>query len=443
MKLFFSIVLILFIITLSKKEEKKEDKDPVYEKLLKWGINNSLNITPKIKFVKEKNVRKYVAKNLIPEGEQIMDIPPEIMMSVNRSLNLLNSKKFRKGYNAYLKEDKDSPEVLKDEFHVDQSFLSYILYTINHKRKTYEKNKFYQFYEPMFYMFEEDLDHLPFYFSSEQMKFFINTSFGSVFEILNSYMNVEATIFEKKIFNKTLIYDDYLRYRIFSIQKSYSINGTISIVPFIDLIKKSFKDVNCEFKTDDKHLRIFSTKNIFPGEELILIPSSTSNQHSFIFFGETYDEILGKFPSYNIPSVISHFISDKPFDIDLRPFGVNSRVDLVEYDFFKNVLDIYKTVARTLKVDDSDVGAYSLFLKYLKRISDNFKYISNDDIRKAFLSNKDVENVRRIIDGEKVFIEIKIGILEKFIKVIKEGKDEKKTKKDEKKTKDKEKVKDL
>jgi hypothetical protein len=90
MKILFSsvIFLILFIFIFSKVDYKdiEESNDPGYNELLKWGLNNSLNITNKIKFVKEKNTKKYIAKNLISEEDIIMDIPPECMMNVNKSL---------------------------------------------------------------------------------------------------------------------------------------------------------------------------------------------------------------------------------------------------------------------------------------------------------------------------------------------------------------------
>lgn len=421
------IFIFLLIFKLSKNQQKNEYSDLGYEKLLEWGLNNSLNITNKIKFVKDKDVKQYIAKNLIPEGEQIMDIPPEIMINVNRSLKLLNSKKFRKAYHDYIEEDKINTEVLKDDYHVDQSFMSYILYIVDHKKKTYEKNKFYQFYHPIFYMFENDLESLPFYYSSEQMRFFLNTSFGSIFEIFNRYINGEATIFEKKIFKKPVIFEDYLRYRIFSIQKSYDINGTINIVPFIDFIKNSFKNANCEFKIEDKHIKIKATHNIFPGEELIMKPITISNQHRFIFFGETFDEILDKFQSYNIPIMIPHFITDKPNAQDLSILGAhgNGRFDLAEFDFYSNVLNLYKKAARILKEDDSDYGALNLLLKYITKIRNNFNYISKDDIRKAFYKQRDIDNVQRIIEGEKKFLDKKIDILKMHMKNVKLRSEEK------------------
>ena len=416
------ILLFLFVFIFSKNNyNEPETTDPGYEELLKWGLENSLNITSKIRFIKDKDTKRYVAKNLIPEEELILDIPPDCMMNINKSLALLNSKKFRKAYYEYIEADKQSTDVLQDDHHVDQAFMAYILYIVNHKKKTYEKNKnkFYEFYKPLYYMFEDNLDSLPFYYSSEQMRFFLNTSFGSVFEILNRYINEEATIFEKKIFKKTVLFEEYLPYRIFTIQKSYEVNGTINIVPFLDYIKKDFKSVNCDYKIENGHILIKAKQNIFPGEELILLPITISNQHRFIFFGETFDEILDKFQSYSIPTIIPHFLTNKKIEFDVDSLGPKTRVDLGEIDFYKGMINVYKKFAKSIQEDDSEEGACKLILKYIEKIRNNFDYIKKEDIRNAFFKKKDAENVQRIIDGEKKFLDRRISILQIYIKNLK------------------------
>ena len=54
------IFIFLLIFKLSKNQQKNEYSDLGYEKLLEWGLNNSLNITNKIKFVKDKDVKQYI-----------------------------------------------------------------------------------------------------------------------------------------------------------------------------------------------------------------------------------------------------------------------------------------------------------------------------------------------------------------------------------------------
>ena len=424
-----STSLIIFLIIIScinissennnLEEDEPQDKD--YENLLKWGKTHNLNITEKIRLIKEKDNKLYIAKNLIPEDDIIMDIPPECMLNINNSLSLLNQKKFRKGFEKYKEVEKLSIEVMKDEHHVEQAFLSYILYIVNKKKKTYEKNNFYKYYSPMFYTFDQNLDNLPFYFSSEQMRIFFNTSFGSVFEILNRYIQDEVTAFEKHVFNKTIDSEEYLKYRILTIQKSIEVNKTLNIIPFLEYIKKDFKKVNCEFSINEQdHIIIKANANIFPGEELIMRPNAISNEHRLIFFGETFEELKAKYNTFNIPSLIPNYITDKPVDFDINSLGPKSRVDLVEIDFYKGLIFVYKKFARLIDEDDSDMGACKLILRYLSRIRDNYDFISHDQIRQVYFRKKDIENVIRIVEGEKMYLEKRIDTLKTYMRNLDE-----------------------
>ena len=59
----YLLFIILFIIVFTKYDYKEtEVSDPGYEDLLKWGLKNSLNISKKIKFVKDKNTKQYIVK---------------------------------------------------------------------------------------------------------------------------------------------------------------------------------------------------------------------------------------------------------------------------------------------------------------------------------------------------------------------------------------------
>ena len=302
---------------------------------------------------------KRVAKSFVQQAEEsglervpeqlvvkVMDIPPECMININTTLSLLNSKKFKKAFEKYKELEKLSIEVMKDEHHVEQAFMSYVLYIVQKKKKTYEKNDFYKYYSPLYYIFDPNMDHLPFSFSSEQMKLFFNTSFGSVFEILNQYIQEEVTNFEKKIFNKSINSEEYLKYRISTIQNSFEINKTLNIVP-------------------------------------------------------TFEEIKDKFNTFSVPSLIPNFITDKPVDFDIKSLGPKSRTDLVEIDFYKPLIFVYKKFAKKIGEDDSDMGACKLILKYITKLKENYELITKDKIRKEFYTLRDIENVYRIIEGEK------------------------------------------
>lgn len=429
MKLFLNI-FFLFIIKLAiSKPGKKKPKEKFkskYEALLKWGLNNSLNISKPLRFNRK---NRFVAEKFITIDDIIMEIPQNVMLNVNKSLSLLKSKKMRKNYNLYVEEDKKGQkknQTIEDEFHIDQSFLSYLLYVVKNNPKKYENSEFYKFYKHIFYMFEGNLDHLPFFFSSEQMRLFSNTSFGNIFDSFQKYLNDEAAIFEKQIFKKPIDFDEYLRYRIFSVQKFYNMSGVVNLVPFIDIIKQSNKEPNCISYIEDGRIKLRAILNVFPNEELILKPDLFSNQHRLIFYGETYDDIIDKFPSYNIPIVARNFLKEQNFNLDkdlLSIIGKNNNIDLTLSEFYKYVVDVYTEICkRNYKKEQTEIDGYRLFLKYLKKIRNNLDLINDDKIREAFYSRKDVENAKRIFKGERMFMDQKIEELRKYLKGIKKFK---------------------
>ena len=144
-------------------------------------------------------------------------------------------------------------------------------------------------------------------------------------------------------------------------------------------------------------------------------PFAISNDHRFIFFGDTFEELKDRIQSFNIPSLIPSYITDKPVDFNIESLGPKARMDLIEIDFYKPIIFVYKKFARLIGEDDSDMNACKLMLKYLNRIKDNYDIVTKDKIREEFLREKDVENVWRIVDGERQLINRRIEILKIYM----------------------------
>ena len=393
-----------------------------------------MNLSEDLTFSKN---NKFIAKKFITIDDIVIDIPPKLMLNVNKALKLLNSTKLKKQYQMYLKEDKigqERKEVIEDEAHIDQSFLSYLLYLMQHKKKKYQKTEFYNYLKHIQYMFEDNLDNLPFSYSSDQMRLFSNTTFSTIFESLHRYFNDEAAIFEKQIYKKPMVFEDYLKYRVISVKKHVNISGYVNLVPFLDLIKQSHDEPNCIYYEEDGHVKVRAILNVFPGEELILKPHNISNQHRLIFYGETFDEIIDVFPSYSVPVIARNFLLEEKVELDeelknkLKKFDM---LDLCVDEFYKYVIEIYSEISVKInKKHKGEIYALKLLVKYLKRLRSNLDYIDDSRIRDAFYSKKDVENTMRIFKGEKMFLDKKIGeVLEyiknfkKFKKMMKKSKD--------------------
>ena len=420
----FSIIISFILIkglllTSNNTSQKKPKNLTKLEKLINWGLNNSLNLSEDLTFSKN----KFIAKKFITIDDIIMTIPKKLMLNVKKSLELLNSSKLKKDYEAYLKEDKESQkkkQTIFDEAHIDQSFLSYILYIISHKKKKYSKTHFYKYYNHISYMFEDNLDNLPFSYSSEQMQLFTNTTFGPIFESLYRYFSDEASLFEKKFYQKPIIFEDYLKYRIFSVKKYYNISNEVNLVPFIDLIKQSHKEPNCIYYDENGEIKLKAILNVFPGEELVLKPQNISNQHRLIFFGETFEEILDVFPSYSVYVMPRYFLYENNVEIDndlsdkLKKYDM---LDLCENEFYKSVIDIYSEITvRINKKHKGEIHALRFLVKYLKRLRKNLDYVDDGKIRDSFYSRKDMDNAMRIFRGERMFLDKKIKEVVDYIK---------------------------
>ena len=420
----FSIIISFILIkglllTSNNTSQKKPKNLTKLEKLINWGLNNSLNLSEDLTFSKN----KFIAKKFITIDDIIMTIPKKLMLNVKKSLELLNSSKLKKDYEAYLKVDKESQkkrQTIFDEAHIDQSFLSYILYIISHKKKKYSKTDFYKYYNHISYMFEDNLDNLPFSYSSEQMQLFTNTTFGPIFESRQRYFSDEASLFEKKFYQKPIIFEDYLKYRIFSVKKYYNISNEVNLVPFIDLIKQSHKEPNCIYYDENGEIKLKAILNVFPGEELVLKPQNISNQHRLIFFGETFEEILDVFPSYSVYVMPRYFLYENNVEIDndlsdkLKKYDM---LDLCENEFYKSVIDIYSEITvRINKKHKGEIHALRFLVKYLKRLRKNLDYVDDGKIRDSFYSRKDMDNTMRIFRGERTFLDKKIKEVVDYIK---------------------------
>ena len=161
MKHLFFLIIGIFDLLNSKT---------TYDYLLEWGLNNSLIISDKLgmRYINQNN-KTYYAKDEIPEHTIIMDIPFEIMLNIDNALDLLNSKKLNK-LNAEYKKAQFDVSVGFLPASQDQSFLSYLIYLVNHRQKHYKQSNFYQYFKYLLDTFETNLDSFPIFYNNNQLK---------------------------------------------------------------------------------------------------------------------------------------------------------------------------------------------------------------------------------------------------------------------------------
>ena len=432
-KLYFFSFLSILIQTNDKYEENLRTyfNSEEYNSLLNWAKKNSLNITDKIKLTEFGEEKQYIVINPISKGEIILDIPPNITININTFYNYFPSQDLKIKYEKYYQIGKESKQMLNDISFIEQSFMSYLLYKINKSQETNqinkEINKFIEFYKPLFYILDtENLIHLPSSFNNKQINSFMNSSFNNFFNLMNQYLMGEVSTLQEEIFNeKDINTNDYFKYRFLLLQKTLNISHTTTLVPFIDLIKHEFNksNINCKLIVNKGHIKIKAIKNINRNEVLTIKQRKITNQYSFYFYGKTYDELIDYMPSFIVPIVIPNILIDEGIELDINEDEEENKVDLAWDKFYDVVLPSYKELMRQIQKEDSNINCYKLFLKYIILIRDTIKKNKVDELEEIFEEEIDVDNVKRIIKGDIVFLNKKINELENVIEKYNKEKD--------------------
>ena len=402
--LLFLLICILFSIQTKN----------AYDYLLEWGKNNSLVISDKLrmKFISE-NDKRYYADDDIPKDTLLMSIPPKIMLNVKNALELLNSKKINKFYTEYKQNSIDiSLGFLTSTG--DQVFLSYLIYLVNYRQKHYKKNKFYQFFHYLFDIFETNLDSFPIFYKEEQLDLLKGSNALMELTLMKELYKDEVEKFEKDYNQKEIDFDEYLRYRSLVITKSLNVSQ-VSVIPFMDLFASDPIDYNVDFGVNatTDNIDIFTTRKVRRDDILYIRSGYFSNNKRFVLYGETFEKLKNYVDNFNVPMVSFKFL--KSSYLNEKDFDFENTIDLSKKKFYKYALEAYKKVSLLKKGDGSDLSAYKLFLKNLKMVRDNYAPITTSDIHKQFVNQKDIDNVRRVLDFEKKFLDGKIKELKKVI----------------------------
>ena len=341
------IIAIIILLTLninikSKGHTRVDYTDKGYELLLKWGLRNSLNISDKIKLTSYKKEKQYISTADIHKGELILDVPQAITLTIDRALSILNSNTLRTKYKNYIEEYSKSNRTLDDISYIQQSFLAYILYYVNMTKEIEEETeikRFYGFYKPLYYLFKDDLRHIPSFFNEDQIYTFLNrSSFGSFFELMNYYIMGEVNLFEQKIFKENITLEEYLPYRFLIAQKSYNISNMIAIVPFIDFIKRDLTNPNCKLVIGKGHIKIKAIRDIQNGELITIQARKISNQYSLYFYGKINKELLDYIPSFIVPIITPNLFGDEGVVLDIMEDDEENKVDLAWPNYYEMIL---------------------------------------------------------------------------------------------------------
>ena len=140
-----------------------------------------------------------------------------------------------------------------------------------------------------------------------------------------------------------------------------------------------------------------------------------SNQYTYFFYGKTYEELIDHMSSFVIPIIIPDILIDEGIRLDFDVNDEENKIDLVWDNIDDIILPTYKEVLNTINREDSKINCYNLFLKYLLLIRDGIQMNKIDDLDEVFDNERDIDNIKRIIKGEILFLNNKIKQLENAI----------------------------
>ena len=403
----FLLSLIIIVTSLYIIKTKSED----YDHLLEWGKSHNVYISEKLAMnYTSENIKNFYAKEEIEKNETIMIIPKDIVLNIETALKLFGTKT-NKLYEKYKNEKFEyTNEFLK--YRIQQSFLAYLMYDGN-KHKT-EKNKFYQYFKYFFNTFETNLDNFPIFYNNEQFSLLTSSLLGNEIFQTRALFDEEYTILDKRVLTKRLDYDEYLKYRTYTLSKGNNITGLCTLIPFVDILEvhPTKYNLKLKFDLDDYGVKVIATKKIKTNRKLMVKILSMQNSNMLIFYGKTFKELDNTVNSFLVPYISPLYLTERNLDQSLAK---NDKIDLVHEKFYEEAMPTYMEFSKKIKEDGSPLSALRIFMGNLKALRKKYDEVTTSKLHKTFFTLKDVENVKRILNTEMRFYDEKMKVIDVLI----------------------------
>ena len=399
--------LIIVVTIINNINTKSED----YDHLLEWGKSHNVFISEKLAMnYTSENIKNFYATKEIEKNETLMIIPKELVLNIETALKLFGTKT-NKLYEKYKNEKFEyTNEFLK--YRIQQSFLAYLMYAGN-KHKS-EKNKFYQYYKYFFNTFETNLDNFPIFYNNEQFSLLTSSLLGNEIFQTRALFDEEYTILDKRILSKRLDYDEYLRYRTYTLSKGNNITGLCTLIPFVDIldVHPSKYNLKLKFDLDDYGVKVISTKKIKTNRKLMVKIMTMQNSNMLIFYGKTFKELDNTVNNFLVPYISPLYLTERNLDQGLAK---GDKIDLVHEKFYEEAMPTYMDFSKKIKEDGSPLSALRIFMGNLKALRKKYDEVTTSQLHKTFFTLKDVENVKRILNTEMRFYDEKMKVIDVLI----------------------------
>jgi len=136
------------------------------------------------------------------------------------------------------------------------------------------------------------------------------------------------------------------------------------------------------------------------------------NSNALIFYGKTFKEMEKTVNTFSVPYISSQYLTEKNLD---QSFAINEKIELVHEKFYEEAMKTYMDFSKKINEDGSPLSALNIFKDNLNAMRKKYDDVTTSQIHKAFFTNRDIENVKRILNTEKFFYDEKIRILDTLI----------------------------
>ena len=252
-------------------------------------------------------------------------------------------------------------------------------------------------------------------YSSEQFNLLTSSLLGNEIFQIRTIFEEEYSILNQKVLTKQqLDYDEYFKYRQFTLSKGNNITGLCSLIPFVDILNvhPTKYNLKLEFNLSDYGVKVISTKKIKPRRKLMVQINSMPNSNLLIFYGKTFQESEKIITSFLIPYFSPFYLNERNIDQSL---AIDKKLDLVHEKFYEEAMPTYMQFSKKIKEDGSPLSALNIFKGNLMALRKKYDEVTTSILHKTFFTLKDVENVKRILNTEMRFYDEKMKVIDVLI----------------------------
>ena len=381
--IYIQIILILNLNLIIKSNTSEEF---ILQNFLDWCKNNSIIISPKIKFSFQNGLISVTASVDIPSKTELVSIPDKMILTVDKILSLINSPELKSQYGNFQNLEVESYNQMNDELHKDSVFLTYLLYLFKHEKEKYKDTEFYKTFKELFISVEQYLPNTPLLFTNEQKEYISGTYFGSYAKEIRKTINKQINILKNiSFYNKEIDINDFIQKRLFVINRGYDTTkkylGEIILVPLFTLFP--FDSVKSNARLDfqyEKGAKIMTTYAIKQGKQVTVFSHGKNNVEKVVLEGKTNNFLPNFKEKYLIPAFSPYFYYK--YDIDDIKLIEEYYLNILDKNFYLDSPIFYQKHADVFKQKNpTDLWACNMVqenLKYYKDyLEDLMKKIDN------------------------------------------------------------------